>query len=71
MIKFRKVSVIILIIELLLIALLDVIYIRNVKSEKNYYRVEVERLVRLLENDEHFDVKVFLHKNLKHSPEEI
>ena len=50
--RFRKVSVTILIIEILLIALMDIIYIRSVKSENNYYRVEVERLVRLMEKDE-------------------
>lgn len=50
--RFRRVSLTIIIIEIFLIALFDVIYIRNVKSEDNYYRVEVERLVRLLENDE-------------------
>ncbi len=50
--KFRRVSVIIIIIEILIVALMDVIYIRNVDEEDAYYRVEVERLVRMLENDE-------------------
>lgn len=61
MTKFKKVAFTIVIFEILLVLLLDFIYIKKTGSEKRYYRVDAERVVRILEADE----------NLQQHPEQI
>ena len=50
--RFKKAATIIIIAEALLIVLLNVIYLAGVKHSGRYYRVEAERVVRILEQDE-------------------
>ncbi len=50
--RFKKNATIIIIVELVLISLLNIIFIRNTKSSARYYRVDAERLVRVIEADE-------------------
>ena len=50
--RFKKAATIIIIAEALLIVLLNVIYLAGVKRSGRYYRVEAERVVRILEQDE-------------------
>lgn len=59
--RFKRVATIFIILELILIALLDVLYLRSASSSGRYYRVEAERVVRLLEEDE----------NLRQHPEQL
>lgn len=59
--RFKRAATIIIIAEVLLIALLNVIYLMSVRNVGRYYRVEAERVVRLLEGDE----------NLRKHPESI
>lgn len=59
--RFKRAATIIIIAEVLLIALLNVIYLLSVRNAGRYYRVEAERVVRLLEGDE----------NLRKHPENI
>ena len=59
--RFKRAATIIIIAEVLLIALLNVIYLMSVRHSGRYYRVEAERVVRLLEGDE----------NLRKHPENI
>ncbi len=49
--RFKKAATLIIIIEFLLIILLDVIYINGIRKAGRYYRVEAERVVRILEAD--------------------
>ncbi len=50
--RFKRAATIIIIAEALLIVLLNVIYLAGVKHSGRYYRVEAERVVRILEQDE-------------------
>lgn len=50
--RFKKAATIIVIAELLIIAFLNVIYISRIRVTGRYYRVEAERIVRILEADE-------------------
>ena len=52
--KFKKASILIIIAEILIIILLNIIYITNIRVTGRYYRVEAERVVRLLEADTSF-----------------
>ena len=61
MTKFKRVAFTIVIFEILLVILLDFIYLKKTGSEKRYYRVDAERVVRVLEADE----------NLQQHPEQI
>ena len=61
MTKFKRVAFTIVIFEILLVILLDFIYLKKSGSEKRYYRVDAERVVRVLEADE----------NLQQHPEQI
>ncbi len=61
MTKFKRVAFTIVIFEILLVLLLDFIYLKKTGSEKRYYRVDAERVVRVLEADE----------NLQQHPEQI
>ena len=49
--KFRKVATVIIITEVLIIIVLNVIYLSFVRESGKYYRVETERVVRILESD--------------------
>ena len=49
--RFRKTATIIIITEILIIILLNVIYLSFVRESGKYYRVEAERVVRMLESD--------------------
>lgn len=59
--RFKKAAVLIIIAEVLLVVLLNAIYLLSVRNAGRYYRVEAERVVRLLEGDE----------NLRKHPENI
>lgn len=49
--RFRKAATIIIITEILIIIILNVIYLSFVRESGKYYRVETERVVRMLESD--------------------
>ena len=59
--KFKRVAFTIVLIEIVLILVLDFIYLKQNSVEKRYYRVDAERVVRLLEADE----------NLQQHPEQV
>ena len=59
--RFRRVTIVIIIIELLIAAFLNVIFVTNTGTAAKYYRVDAERMVRLLEND----------KTLRENPNDI
>ena len=59
--RFKRAATIIIIAEVLLVVLLNAIYLLSVRNAGRYYRVEAERVVRLLEGDE----------NLRKHPENI
>ena len=49
--RFRKAATIIIITEVLIIIVLNVIYLSFIRDSGKYYRVEAERVVRMLEGD--------------------
>ncbi len=49
--RFKKASTIIIFAEIIVIILLNIIYFSGVKKHERFYRVEAERVVRLLESD--------------------
>lgn len=49
--RFRKAATIIIITEILILIILNVIYLSFVRESGKYYRVEAERVVRMLEGD--------------------
>lgn len=49
--RFRKAATIIIITEVLIIIVLNVIYLSFIRDSGKYYRVETERVVRMLEGD--------------------
>ena len=49
--RFRKAATIIIITEILILIILNVIYLSFVRESGKYYRVEAERVVRMLESD--------------------
>ncbi len=49
--RFRKAATVIIITEILIIIILNVIYLSFVRESGKYYRVETERVVRMLESD--------------------
>ena len=49
--RFRKAAAIIIITEVLIIIIINVIYLSFVHESGKYYRVETERVVRMLESD--------------------
>ena len=49
--KFKKASWMIIVLELILIAGLNIFYIINRSNEKGYHKVDVERIIYLLENE--------------------
>ena len=49
--RFKKAASFIIIIEIVIIILLNIIYITSIKTSGKFYRVEAERIVRLLEDD--------------------
>lgn len=49
--RFRKAATIIIITEVLIIIVLNVIYLSFIRDSGKYYRVETERVVRMLESD--------------------
>jgi len=49
--RFRKAATIIIITEILIIIVLNVIYLSFIRDSGKYYRVETERVVRMLEGD--------------------
>lgn len=49
--RFKKAATIIIITEVLIIIVLNVIYLSFVRDSGKYYRVEAERVVRILESD--------------------
>ena len=59
--KFKRVAFTIVLIEIVLILVLDFIYMKQNSVEKRYYRVDAERVVRLLEADE----------NLQQHPDQV
>ena len=59
--KFKRVAFTIVLIEIVLILVLNFIYLKQNSVEKRYYRVDAERVVRLLEADE----------NLQQHPEQV
>lgn len=52
--RFRKAATIIIITEVLIIIVLNVIYLSFIRDSGKYYRVETERVVRILESDSSF-----------------
>lgn len=59
--KFKRVAFTIVLIEIVLILVLNFIYLKQNSVEKRYYRVDAERVVRLLEADE----------NLQQHPDQV
>ena len=59
--RFKKAASFIIIIEIVIIILLNIIYIASIRTSGKFYRVEAERIVRLLEDD----------TTLQESPEKI
>ena len=59
--KFRKVATVIIITEVLIIIVLNVIYLSFIRDSGKYYRVETERVVRMLEGD----------SSLRENPEDL
>ena len=49
--KFKKAAGLIILLELILIAGLNIFYIINKSNEKGYHKVDVERIIYLLENE--------------------
>ena len=49
--RFKKAATVIIITEILIIIILNVIYLSFVRESGKYYRVETERVVRMLESD--------------------
>ena len=49
--RFRKAATIIIITEVLIIIIINVLYLSFVRESGKYYRVETERVVRMLESD--------------------
>ena len=49
--RFRKASYLIIFAEILIIIVLNVIYITGIRKAGRFYRVEAERIVRILESD--------------------
>lgn len=49
--RFKRIAVLILILEFVLIAAADLIFISSTRASGRYYRVEAERVVRQLESD--------------------
>lgn len=49
--RFRKASTLIIIAEIIIILVLNAIYLNGIRKSGRYYRVEAERLVRILESD--------------------
>ena len=49
--RFRKAATIIIIVQILIIVVLNVICLYSVRKSGKYYRVEAERVVRMLEGD--------------------
>ncbi len=52
--RFKKAATLIVIAEVLIIIALNVFYLTNIRVTGRYYRVEAERIVRVLEADETF-----------------
>ena len=52
--RFKKAATLIVIAEVLIIIALNVFYLTNIRVTGRYYRVETERIVRVLEADEAF-----------------
>jgi len=52
--RFKKAATLIVIAEVLIIIALNVFYLTNIRVTGRYYRVEAERIVRVLEADEAF-----------------
>lgn len=52
--RFKKAATLIVIAEVLIIIALNVFYLTNIRVTGRYYRVEAERIVRVLEVDETF-----------------
>ena len=50
--RFKKASIIIVIAEVLIIIALNIFYLTNIRVTGRYYRVEAERVVRILEAEE-------------------
>ena len=50
--RFKKAATLIVIAEVLIIIALNVFYLTNIRVTGRYYRVEAERIVRVLEADE-------------------
>ena len=59
--RFRKVSITIIILEIVLMVVMNILLINRTESQSRYYAVEAERVVRQLEADE----------ALRDSPEKI
>ena len=59
--RFKKAATLIIIAEILIIIVLNIIYLSGVRESGKYYRVEAERIVRILESD----------SSLREKPEDI
>ena len=59
--RFKKAATLIIIAEILIIIVLNIIYLSSVRESGKYYRVEAERIVRILESD----------SSLREKPEDI
>ena len=69
--KFKKASWMIIVLELILIAGLNIFYIINRANEKGYHKVDVERIIYLLENEpaSYNDPKTEVDSVQKNNPE--
>ena len=69
--KFKKASWMIIVLELILIAGLNIFYIINRSNEKGYHKVDVERIIYLLENEpaSYNDPKTEVDSVQKNNPE--